>query len=138
MSTLRYIILFFIILSLLNVALAIRCGPNFKNAKCPGDTCCSRKGVCGTGAHCGRGCQPNFGRCNTFVKTHTKPCVTKTNKPTPSISVDSLCGPNHGNATCRNNLCCSKSGHCGSTSKYCKSGCQSSFGRCDSSNLKSS
>nr|XP_023921741.1 endochitinase-like [Quercus suber] len=35
------------------------------------------------------------------------------------------CGSQAGGALCRNGLCCSKFGWCGSTSQYCGSGCQS-------------
>jgi len=40
------------------------------------------------------------------------------------------CGVNAGNTKCGKNQCCSKYGYCGTTSDYCKAGCQSSFGKC--------
>ncbi|XBI14086.1 hypothetical protein VPH35_140732 [Triticum aestivum] len=40
------------------------------------------------------------------------------------------CGPQADGATCPNCLCCSRYGWCGSTSEYCRDGCQSQCSGC--------
>src|SRR6187455_2805283 len=47
------------------------------------------------------------------------------------VSPDFSCGGTNG-YTCQPGLCCSQYGWCGSTSAYCSTGCQPSFGTCTS------
>jgi len=57
-----------------------RCGSSF--GSCPNSKCCSKYGYCGTSdAHCGTGCQSEFGKCNkkaTKKTTTTKKATKKT------------------------------------------------------------
>ncbi|KAL6590073.1 hypothetical protein U3516DRAFT_771324 [Neocallimastix sp. 'constans'] len=49
----------------------------------------------------------------------------------PTIMSSNKCGTyNDGIYVCKNNKCCSKSGHCGDTEKYCGKGCQNNYGLC--------
>ncbi|ORX75620.1 hypothetical protein BCR32DRAFT_210153, partial [Anaeromyces robustus] len=86
---------------------------------CPSDQCCSKYGYCGTSSdYCdiSSGCQSEFGECtNNIIKTST---------------VKGMCGKEYGK--CPSGQCCSKYGHCGTTSEYCtiSTGCQSEFGEC--------
>ncbi|OUM61871.1 carbohydrate-binding module family 18 protein [Piromyces sp. E2] len=58
----------------------VRCGSI--DGKCDPGYCCSKYGWCGaTSDHCGKGCQSEFGTCNSPSITKT----TKTSKPTSSI-----------------------------------------------------
>jgi len=134
------------------------CGKN--NGKCPSGQCCSKYGYCGTGnEYCGTGCQSEFGKCNstktttkkTTTKTTTKKTTTKktttkktttkknTTKTTTKKSTTKAkakqttdntgrCGSGFGK--CPSGQCCSQYGYCGTTSEYCKTGCQKSFGTC--------
>jgi hypothetical protein len=59
------------------------CGPEAK-ARCPGETCCSKWGYCGsTTTHCGlaEGCQVGYGTCTGVTPT---PAPTPTPTPVPS------------------------------------------------------
>jgi len=118
------------------------CGPS--EGICPGTACCSKYGYCGnTEAHCGAGCQSEFGSCNsksvvTTTKKITTSKIVKTttiNKATTTvakkISTNGLCGV--GNGSCPNNQCCSQFGYCGKGATYCGTGCQSEFGQCGGS-----
>ncbi|KAL6597702.1 coth protein-domain-containing protein [Neocallimastix sp. 'constans'] len=105
-----------------------RCGSNGRI--CPNNECCSQYGYCGTtDEYCGSGCQSEFGRCNSSGN----PSSNNTPSKVP-ISPDYHCGPNNG--ACANNECCSQYGYCGTTDAYCGNGCQSEFGRCNSTGNK--
>jgi len=96
-----------------------KCGKGI--GSCRKDECCSKYGWCGkTDDYCGKGCQSEFGKCNS---------KTNDNK----ISKDGRCGKGVG--ICKKDECCSKYGWCGKTDKHCKveEGCQSEFGKCKSS-----
>ncbi|ORX99885.1 hypothetical protein BCR34DRAFT_576243 [Clohesyomyces aquaticus] len=86
--------------------------------------CCSKNGWCGDSTdHCGTGCNPLFGTCNS---------------PT-NASPDGTCGGTN-KYSCTNSTfgkCCSKAGYCGSTASHCGQGCQSSSGTCATSNVAS-
>jgi len=110
-----------------------RCGEDF--GTCPNNKCCSKYGYCGTSdAHCGTGCQSEFGRCNGKTTT-TKKSTTVIKKTTTitskKTSTSGRCGSSDG--VCPNNKCCSKYGYCGTSDDHCGTGCQSEFGRCNSS-----
>ncbi|TQN66412.1 Lectin-B [Colletotrichum shisoi] len=96
------------------------CGGS-KAYTCPGSLCCSQYNWCGvTDAHCGAGCQSNFGRCT----------ISSGNKITP----DGSCGGTNA-YTCTGGTfgnCCSRYGFCGNTDEHCLSGCNSQFGDCSS------
>ncbi|ORX42973.1 glycoside hydrolase/deacetylase [Piromyces finnis] len=97
-----------------------RCGTGY-GTKCPSGQCCSKYGYCGTtSAYCDAGCQSGFGKCNSSSTTTT------------TTSSDGRCGTGYG-TKCPSGQCCSKYGHCGTTSAYCDAGCQSGFGKCNSS-----
>ncbi|KAF2671736.1 glycoside hydrolase/deacetylase [Microthyrium microscopicum] len=85
--------------------------------------CCSVNGWCGSStAHCGTGCQSGFGTCG----------ITPTGGKGKPVSLDASCGGVNG-FTCIGSefgSCCSPAGYCGSTSAYCSTGCQRSFGQC--------
>ena len=131
-----------------------KCGKNV--ATCEEGLCCSSKGYCGkTNAHCGTGCQSEFGKCGitttttttttkastTTKTTTTKASTTTTTKTTTTVtstkplstSTNGKCGPDYG--VCPNNNCCSKYGYCGTSTAYCGTGCQSEFGKCSTEDL---
>jgi len=54
-------------------------------------------------------------------------CTENTDK----ISTNDKCGPEDGK--CPDGKCCSKYGYCGTSEKHCDVGCQSEFGKCNSS-----
>jgi len=117
-----------------------KCGPKNNNTICPNNGCCSKYGYCGTSdAHCGNGCEVNYGRCNgssPIVSTTTTTTTTTTTKPnTQPTASDQKCGPKNKNAKCPTGECCSKYGYCGLTNAYCGTGCQSEFGRCNDSHV---
>ncbi|ORX55398.1 hypothetical protein BCR36DRAFT_410326 [Piromyces finnis] len=86
---------------------------------CPNGQCCSKYGYCGTSsAYCGSGCQSEYGKCTTDSSSRSY----------LSISTDYTCGSEKG--ICPGNLCCSKYGYCGTSSAYCGTGCQSTYGHC--------
>ncbi|KAF2742347.1 carbohydrate-binding module family 18 protein [Sporormia fimetaria CBS 119925] len=91
-----------------------------KGSTCTGTTfgaCCLSSGLCGgETAHCGGGCQSQFGTCTGDSKT----------------SPDGTCGGTKG-YTCGSSGfgdCCSSSGFCGSETAHCSTGCQTQFGSC--------
>ncbi|KAL6628661.1 RNI-like protein [Neocallimastix sp. 'constans'] len=93
-----------------------KCGKEF--GKCPSGECCSKYGYCGTSdKYCGKGCQSEFGKCDTSKDT--------------SKNSGGKCGKDIGK--CPSGECCSKYGYCGTSDKYCGKGCQSEFGKCDTS-----
>jgi len=99
-----------------------RCGIN--DGKCPNNECCSEYGYCGRSEkHCGTGCQSEFGQCGT------------SSAPSLPTSTNGKCGSKDGK--CPNNECCSKYGYCGTSDKYCGTGCQSEFGQCGTSSAPS-
>ena len=130
-----------------------RCGT--EDGVCPNGTCCSKYGWCGTSdAHCGAGCQSEFGQCSGSTSTtktsttktstsktstsktsttKTKTSTTKTSTTKSSIptntSTTGKCGKDVG--MCRTGECCSKYGYCGKSEAYCGAGCQSEFGICN-------
>ncbi|EKD12333.1 chitin recognition protein [Drepanopeziza brunnea f. sp. 'multigermtubi' MB_m1] len=76
-------------------------------------SCCGSDDTCGhDAAHCGNGCQQEFGYC------------------TP-ISNDGTCG---NGVTCTGSpfgTCCSQYGYCGNSTEFCGNGCQPELGTCD-------
>jgi len=122
-----------------------QCGPQNGNAVCSLGECCSKYGWCGSSdKYCGSGCQPEYGICNNSNTTTTKNKTTTTTKKTTTTSkishptsTNGQCGVEYGNTACPNNECCSKYGWCGTSDKYCGSGCQAEFGRCTSSGSSS-
>ena len=74
-----------------------RCGPNYENAVCKGNKCCSKYGWCGTeDGHCGIGCQEGFGKCNTDIVSTTKkatPTTTTITTTTTSVPTDETDSP---------------------------------------------
>jgi len=96
----------------------LRCGENRGKCVNPED-CCSEFGYCGvTEAHCGVGCQSEFGVCK---ETNIKPS-----------KITGRCGPEYG--TCANSSqCCSKYGYCGTSKDHCGVGCQEKYGYCSPS-----
>jgi len=92
-----------------------KCGS--EDGYCPTGKCCSKYGYCGTtDKHCGTGCQSEFGKCNSTTDV--------------KVSTNDKCGSEDGR--CPDNKCCSKYGYCGTTDKHCGTGCQSEFGKCNS------
>ncbi|KAH7202713.1 glycoside hydrolase superfamily [Fusarium redolens] len=93
-------------------------GPLYcKDRKCPDDSCCGPKGICGYGPdYCGEGCTSN--------------CDAK-----------AMCGEysEEGEMPCGMNLCCSATGWCGTTSAFCDNAdplhktlpCQAGYGGCN-------
>ncbi|OUM57967.1 carbohydrate-binding module family 18 protein [Piromyces sp. E2] len=62
-----------------------RCGPGY--GACPAGLCCSKYGYCGSkSAYCDKGCQINYGNCNTTTTTTTTEAKTKTKKTTTTIT----------------------------------------------------
>jgi len=100
-----------------------RCGPEYGACADP-NACCSEHGWCDTTSkHCGTGCQPKYGKCNS---SGTSSGSTET---VPVSTVKDRCGPDYG--ACANpNACCSKYGWCDTTSEYCGTGCQPKYGLC--------
>jgi len=91
------------------------CGEDMGRCLNP-EHCCSQYGYCGvTEAHCGAGCQSEFGVCN-----EKNILVSK---------VNGRCGPDYGKCA-NSNQCCSKYGYCGTTSDHCGAGCQDDYGSC--------
>jgi len=91
-----------------------------KKYTCPNGQCCSKYNFCGSSSsYCRSGCQKRFGAC------YGKKGPVSSGK----ISPDYTCGGSNG-YNCPSNLCCSRYGWCGSTSAYCRRGCQSLFGKC--------
>ncbi|KAG4108365.1 L domain-like protein [Neocallimastix lanati (nom. inval.)] len=109
-----------------------RCGK--KDGQCPSGKCCSKYGYCGTtSSYCSvaKGCQSEFGQCETSSKTSTtKTSSTKTASSNLPTSTTGRCGKKDGQ--CPSNECCSKYGYCGRSSDHCSidKGCQSEFGQC--------
>jgi len=68
----------------------------------------------------------------TCSSSSTNPTPTPTPSPSPYISTDGKCGKEYGQ--CPSGKCCSRYGYCGNDDKYCGDGCQSEFGKCNSSN----
>eukprot|EP00833_Pecoramyces_ruminatium_P003322 jgi/Orpsp1_1/1177354/evm.model.c7180000061129.1 len=92
-----------------------RCGKGI--ARCAEGLCCSEYGYCGdSDAHCGIGCQSEFGICKSIEEVDL-PITT------------GRCGKNIG--ICKKGLCCSQYGYCGDSEDYCGIGCQSEFGDCN-------
>jgi len=96
-----------------------RCGKKF-GTRCPDGQCCSKYNYCGYSlAHCSRGCQSEFGRCNEYNYNSKYPLTT-----------DYRCGKKYG-TRCPYGECCSRYGWCGVTKAHCGKGCQSEFGVCN-------
>jgi len=66
----------------------------------------------------------------TTVKKVTTTKKTTTTTISKKISSDGKCGTKYG-TTCPDGYCCSQYGYCGRTTEYCGKGCQSEFGKCD-------
>ncbi|CAN1765151.1 unnamed protein product [Linum perenne] len=134
------------------------CGTKAGGENCAAGFCCSMHGYCGKSPlYCDKGCQPKYGICKTGGGGHYPPPPPKMNKSPPPPpcscppsskerttnsddleSVDSpynkpQCGTQGGKKRCDNQLCCSFFGYCGSTKKYCGSGCQKGYGLCHGS-----
>ncbi|KKF92177.1 Lectin-B [Ceratocystis platani] len=109
---------------------------------CTGSNCCSKWGWCGgTSEYCGAGCQTGFGRCDSDATSSSKSSDAPKEVEAPKTaelapSPDGSCGGKTG-YTCTGSNCCSKWGWCGATSQYCGAGCQTGFGRCDSTDAQS-
>lgn len=95
--------------------------------------CCSSYGWCGSSnAHCGPGCQTEFGTCavrsTLSTLTGSAPLPTSTLK----ISLNGDCGGTTGQTCLGSDFgdCCSQYGFCGRTGLYCNVGCQLTFGTC--------
>ncbi|PVH78330.1 carbohydrate-binding module family 18 protein [Cadophora sp. DSE1049] len=94
------------------------CGPSGGGSSCDGSpfgACCGSEDTCGTdAAHCGIGCQPDYGFCT-------------------NVSNDGTCG---NGVSCAGNQfgdCCSQFFFCGNSTEYCDAGCQPELGRCNAS-----
>jgi len=117
-----------------------KCGSSY--GVCPNSQCCSKYGYCGTSeAHCGTGCQSEFGNCKKVVTTTTTKKTSTTTKKTSTssskkTSTNGRCGGDYG--MCPDGKCCSKYGYCGRSDEYCASGCQPEFGSCGTSYSPSS
>jgi len=102
-----------------------KCGSEY--GVCPSNKCCSKYGYCGTNEkYCGSGCQSEFGKCSSSSSTTKKSTTTKKSS---STSTSGKCGSEYG--SCPSNKCCSKYGYCGTDERYCGSGCQSKYGKCN-------
>ncbi|KAG4108706.1 hypothetical protein H8356DRAFT_1617222 [Neocallimastix lanati (nom. inval.)] len=114
-----------------------RCGPQYGYCAKENE-CCSKYGYCGkTDAYCGNGCQSEFGLCNSTNKpTKTTKKTTSTKRKVPTSTVSGKCGAQYG-ACSKEGYCCSKYGYCGTSEEYCGAGCQSEFGKCNSSKTSS-
>ena len=131
-----------------------RCGiiDNKNYGSCANGECCSKYGWCGVSEkYCGvdAGCQSEFGRCDgasqsstptsstTSTTSGTSSSTTSRILPTETARAKDRCGiiDNKNYGSCANGECCSKYGWCGVTEAHCSvnSGCQSEFGRCNSS-----
>ncbi|ORY63792.1 glycoside hydrolase/deacetylase, partial [Neocallimastix californiae] len=90
-------------------------------------------GYCGTSSsYCGKGCQSEFGICDSSSNTTTRTTKTKTTstRTSSAVSTNGRCGSQYG--SCPSGYCCSKYGYCGTSSDHCGSNCQSEFGQCGS------
>ncbi|KAH7346083.1 hypothetical protein BKA66DRAFT_505795, partial [Pyrenochaeta sp. MPI-SDFR-AT-0127] len=121
-----------------SISTSARCGPSF-GFTCQGSSfgdCCSSYGYCGsTRDYCGTGCQSGYGSCqSTSSPSASSSASLPIVSPVPigKTSQDGSCGGSKG-YSCLNSKfgnCCSQYGWCGSTSAYCKTGCNSAFGTC--------
>jgi len=103
-----------------------KCGRIY--GRCPHGECCSKYGYCGASdKYCGSGCQSEFGICNIFGNYNSS--NKSSNKTNNKISKNGKCGRIYGR--CPHGECCSQYGYCGTSRKYCGSGCQSEFGMCN-------
>ncbi|KAF2728526.1 hypothetical protein EJ04DRAFT_449134 [Polyplosphaeria fusca] len=127
-----------------NVSTDGRCGGPSR-LTCLGSTfgsCCSPHGRCGSStAHCGTGCNSEFGTCRlASLAVVSSSTVTTSSVPAPSapapsasmkVSEDTRCGPKFGGQTCQGSEwgpCCSTWSYCGRTRDHCETGCQAGFG----------
>jgi len=103
------------------------CGSNNGGHTCLNSAfgnCCSQYGYCGTSAaYCGTGCQSGYGSCSGSTGGSTG------GGSTYPVSTNDQCGTGVG-TSCPSGSCCSEYGWCGTSSEYCKAGCQSAFGKC--------
>ncbi|KAF2266832.1 glycoside hydrolase/deacetylase, partial [Lojkania enalia] len=90
-------------------------------------SCCSQYGWCGsTTGHCGAGCNPLFGTCNSSGSSSSAVRSSTRTSSTPAATPS-------GKYSCigwSKGTCCSQYGWCGNTSGHCGTGCQSAFGTC--------
>eukprot|EP00834_Sanchytrium_tribonematis_P005882 NODE_389_length_8228_cov_1.280600.p3 type:complete len:440 gc:universal NODE_389_length_8228_cov_1.280600:112-1431(+) len=107
-----------------------KCGSANNGATCASGLCCSQYNYCGnTAAHCGTGCQSNFGGCGTSPT----PTPSPTPVPAPTNIPDGgKCGSANNGGICASGLCCSQYNYCGNTAAHCNTGCQTAFGSCSS------
>jgi len=112
-----------------------RCGAEFGGACKDANQCCSKYNYCGVSdAHCGNGCQSEFGRCNNTKKattTTTTKKTTTTSSKKATATVNGRCGKQFGGACKNANECCSQYNYCGTSEAHCGKGCQSEFGKCN-------
>ncbi|XP_058780912.1 mulatexin-like [Vicia villosa] len=116
-----------------------QCGIQAGGALCRDQLCCSAWGFCGsTDVYCGVGCQS---QCTGLSPPPPSPPPPSPPPPPPSPPPppppsppppppcppppQEQCGRQAGGAVCRDQLCCSAWGFCGSTPIYCGDGCQS-------------
>jgi len=71
-------------------------------------------------------------RSGSSATSTTVTAATFMSNTSTTISTNGRCGPIYG--ICPNNLCCSQYGYCDNSPDHCGIGCQSDFGRCNSSN----
>jgi len=103
-----------------------RCGPEYGACAKAGE-CCSQHNYCGTSsAHCGNGCQSEFGICTE----------TSSNKISVS-TVSGRCGPDYG-VCAKAGECCSQYNYCGTSTTHCGTGCQNEFGVCTTTTTNTS
>jgi hypothetical protein len=100
--------------------------------------CCSQYGWCGSAiTYCGTGCQSAFGTCGSSSSASSSSSsktssISSTTASTLTVSTDGSCSGT-GKNTCLDSTfgnCCSQYGWCGSTTAYCRTGCQAGFGSC--------
>jgi len=110
-----------------------RCGEDF--GRCPSGKCCSKYGYCGvTDAHCGNGCQSEFGECNIKATT-TRKNTTSTKKTKATTTRKNTTSTKKTKATTtRKNTTSSKKSKATATIKISTNGrCGVEYGRCPSS-----
>ncbi|KAH6653329.1 hypothetical protein BKA67DRAFT_314060 [Truncatella angustata] len=107
------------------------CGPTSAGYyTCRAGDCCSKWGWCGaTDAHCGAGCNIEFGTCGSSSPA-PPPLPPSPQPPAGKISPNGSCGPGStGQYSCPAGNCCSSWGWCGATPTHCTN-CQKGFGQC--------
>ena len=110
------------------------CGWQSNGAECENDLCCSSHGYCGDSyGYCGMGCQSGACYNNHEAISPTDPEGAGDHEENTGndegkegeATSPPLCGWQAGDAICKNEMCCSSHGYCGTGSSYCGVGCQS-------------